>query len=159
MAGDIPETRKVPLAQLASDVLGRGGTFTFVATGGSMWPHIRDGDLVTVQPPGSGERFPVGRVILYHTPAGKVSVHRVIGGACGVIAVRGDSQAGRPERVRPDDILGIAILRERKGRTVNLTGRYRNLEAVLIARGGAPRIYATRLIRRLFRAVRHPAVS
>lgn len=154
MTDSTPDIRELPIAELATDVLRQGGVFTFIATGGSMWPHLRAGDLITVRPIDANEPLRVGSVVFYLTPAGKASLHRVVSVSQGILAVRGDSQTGSPEQVKRGDVMGKAVIRQRDGRTVDLTGRRRSVEAMLIARGGTPRVYALRFLRRLAHSLR-----
>jgi hypothetical protein len=143
-------SRTVPIGEIAPEVLRKGGSISFIATGGSMWPHIRHGDyLVTVPLP--PDAFPgTGWVIVYLTAGDRLAVHRVVGkGADGCLLVRGDAHAGTPEPVPRDSVLGRVVSRKRRGRKVDLTTPLRNLEGRLIARSGSARILLERTLRAL----------
>jgi hypothetical protein len=64
-------------ADLASFHLDAGQTVRFQASGQSMWPFIRDGDVVTVAPLGSAEAR-LGELIFYRAPGGGLRLHRLI---------------------------------------------------------------------------------
>jgi hypothetical protein len=113
-----------------------------------MWPHIRDGDIITARPLAPGEQAGVGCPVVYLTVGGKVSVHRVVGVHGDLLSVRGDSQDSPPELIRREDVLGLVVLRQRGDATVDLTGSWRSREAALIARGGLVRVHLTRFLRR-----------
>lgn len=154
-----PEQKTVSITELAPEVLRRGGTITFVATGGSMWPHIREGDVITAQPLTAGENPSVGCPVVYLTSGDRISVHRVVGVDGDALSVRGDAQTGAPERVRRDDVLGRVTLRQRGCRLVDLTTRIRTAESQLIAHGGSVRVHVTLLLRRAIHAFRRRSAS
>jgi len=64
------------LADLAAEILERGGCLSFWATGSSMRPTLRDGDLLTAVPAELSSIRP-GDVLLYRAPDGRGAVHRV----------------------------------------------------------------------------------
>jgi GNAT superfamily N-acetyltransferase len=64
------------LTELAAEILECGGRLSFRATGSSMWPTLRDGDLLTAVPAESRSIRP-GDVLLYRAPDGRAAVHRV----------------------------------------------------------------------------------
>jgi len=116
----------------------RGGeSVRFRATGRSMSPAIRDGDVLDVTPVEPGAIRP-GEVILYHGPRGLLA-HRVLAPlADGSLQVRGDAIGSDLEEVAADRILG---------RVVAVNGKTAR------ARGGPVRL-ALRLISRLVRKAR-----
>jgi len=141
-------TRKVPLEKIVPGVLEHGGMISFIATGSSMWPHVRDGDLVTATPIAS-DRIPKrGWIIIFFSSGGSIAVHRVLGrNQDGTLKVRGDAITGSRERVPPESVLGRIVAIERHGRRVKLTTTVRSLEGRLIAVSGALRIGAERILR------------
>ncbi len=64
------------LADLAAEILERGGRLSFRVVGSSMQPTLRDGDLLTAVPAESSSIRP-GDVLLYRAPDGRAAVHRV----------------------------------------------------------------------------------
>ena len=112
------------LCEMAAQVLGQGSPFCFVARGDSMWPFVREGDLLTVLPLGDAPLRP-GDVILYRCEGGALLAHRIIGRSRreGVWLVRGDASRGEVERVRPDEVLGRVVSLEAEGRTRRMDTR------------------------------------
>lgn len=92
-----------------------------------MYPTIRDGEAVTVEPLKAHEAR-CGDILLYRRESGVIA-HRVVrlAGAVDdetrVLILRGDSLATCDAPVRAEQVLGRVISVERKGRKVNLTGR------------------------------------
>jgi hypothetical protein len=111
------------LLHLSEAVLGRGGSLRFEASGGSMVPFIRPGDVLGVEPVAPG-RLSVGDVALYCVPDGYPLAHRVVrppgresGGRWVLCA---DARPGEWELVRPGALLGRVVWRERRGRRQRL---------------------------------------
>jgi signal peptidase I len=65
-------------AALSADVLARKGSLPIKAHGFSMYPFIRNGDIICIQPSGINA-FRVGEVVLYHSDEEKLVAHRIIG--------------------------------------------------------------------------------
>ena len=65
------------LAELAREVLRRGQRFQFQAYDQSMWPFIRPGDRLLIEPLRSKQPR-VGEVVLYQTFHGNLIAHRVV---------------------------------------------------------------------------------
>lgn len=91
-----------------------------------MYPTIRDGEMLTVEPVNVRE-VKRGDILLYKTKH-RVIAHRLVGiegeeDAARVLILRGDSLATCDAPVRAEQVLGRVIAVERKGRRVKLTGR------------------------------------
>lgn len=155
----LPEAfHRLPLEELAPAVLRQGGALTFMATGSSMWPHIRHGDTVTAAPLKDGEAPRTGWIIIYFSFGKRIAVHRVLGRpAPGLFRVRGDARGGRPELVLRESVLGRIVSRKRRGRTVDLTGYMREVEGKAVALTGVIRIFAERSLQTLLRLARRRA--
>jgi len=79
------------LVCLIQEVLGRGGSFKFIAKGFSMAPFIRDQDEITVSPL-KGLGVGIGRVAVRINPkSGGIVVHRVIWRSKAMYIIRADN--------------------------------------------------------------------
>lgn len=111
------------LRRVSEAVLDRGGSLRFEATGGSMAPFIRPGDVLGVEPV-EPRHLTVGDVALYRAPDGRPLAHRVVrtpgreSGWRWVLCA--DAHPGQWEHVRPDALLGRVVCRERQGRRQRL---------------------------------------
>ena len=123
-----------------------GGTAVrFRATGSSMWPTIRDGDVITVAP-ARPDDVAVGDVVLYRAPRG-LTAHRVMKRLIDLplaFRVRGDAPGSQDDTVAAGEILGTVGTIERDGGpssgAVPRTGlrvlrRFRSAIARLVRRG------------------------
>jgi hypothetical protein len=100
-------------------VLGKGRPFRFKASGFSMVPFIRDGDVITILPL-SGNRPRVGEVVTcIHPETGGLVVHRVVGKKDGDYIIQGDSVSWADGLVPRTKILGCVSRVERDGKDVS----------------------------------------
>jgi hypothetical protein len=110
------------LADLVRDVLSRGLPFRFCARGGSMFPIIRDGDIISVVP--FAARPPaVGDIIAFLHPTGeRLIVHRLVGKTSTAYLLQGDNHtpAQSDGWLPMPALLGRVSHIERKGRLVRL---------------------------------------
>jgi signal peptidase I len=99
--------------ELAAEVLRASGTLHFRATGWSMLPAIRPGDLLTVERV-DGE-IGEGEVILFSRDR-RLFAHRVIAGEQNSVTTRGDTMAAPDSPVSREEVLGrvVSILRNGK---------------------------------------------
>jgi hypothetical protein len=90
---------------LVVDLLRGGRAVRMVARGGSMWPTIRDGEVVQIEPrqPRSGE-------VAAALHQGQLTIHRVIRIDENSAVLRGDA-LDRTERVSLVDLLGTVPAR------------------------------------------------
>ena len=110
-------------AQLSAELLGCGVSIRFRARGTSMAPLIREGDLVTVRPIGSGCAR-VGDVVLFRAEEGRAMVHRVIrhgaNGGLSWYTIQGD-RVDRPDGTFDDaQLCGRAVEVCRDGVRIDL---------------------------------------
>lgn len=110
--GSVQETRDISvgrdeLYELATAVLGRGASFSFVANGVSMLPFVHGGDRLTIAP-ASAEELRRGEIAFYVGEGGGLMAHRVLGRSRDGITLltRGDAVWRVPERVPPSQVLG-----------------------------------------------------
>ena len=99
--------------------LEKGSLIRFQATGWSMSPFIKDGDLLTILP--FNEKAPrIGQVVAFIQPHdGNVLVHRIISKHRQSCLIKGDNTPGRHDGLIPiENILGFVEKINRKGRDV-----------------------------------------
>ena len=107
--------------ELATQLLGAGHAMRFRARGSSMYPLVRDGDILDVWPVGSAGAD-VGDVVLYRSSGNGIVVHRVVGidgqGEKVTLLVKGDSVKTADAQVQESQVLGRAVSTERRGRRI-----------------------------------------
>lgn len=142
----IPEVEELALSgpallELLQAVLARGAPFRFRASGPSMFPFIRDGDVVTVAPL-QGTRPHWGEVVACIRPGqDRLVIHRVVGRRGNSYLVKGDAASGVDGLVQELDILGRVIRIERRGAEVRIgLGPERYVIAILVRSGLFPRV-------------------
>ena len=146
---DTGADRRVPLEEIVPEVLRRGGNISFIATGGSMWPHIRNGDMLAAVPLADDVTIRTGWVLVYETHMGRLAVHRVLGRFdTDTLKVRGDAATGVVERVPRVAVLGRIVSRKRHGRLIDMTTMPRLMEGWLVARSGVARVTIQGVARR-----------
>ena len=150
------------LEALAGEVLRAGCAVRFRARGASMWPSIRDGDVVKIQPMGS-TAIRRGDVVLYYSGQGRLVAHRVANRCtqqgCVELLMQGDALT-RPDGLVPQEqVLGRLVAIQRSGRCVRLdTPLYRALGLAWIR--VAPRgRRLLRLLRTVWRRTRLASLS
>ena len=117
------------LREFLGAVLERDVPFRFAAEGSSMYPFIKDGDVITVESlPSSSEgrqRGPrLGDIVaVCHPMTGSLVVHRAIGRRRGKVLVRGDNCTQPDGLVDLSAVLGRVSRVERGGHFVVLGGR------------------------------------
>jgi hypothetical protein len=116
------------MVSLLDGVVARGHTFRFRAGGSSMFPFIRDGDVVSIKPLDHYRVPRLGDVLAFNrnpdeASAAHLVVHRLVGrSAQGGYMLRGDHHPpGHSDgMISPVALLGIVTGVERCGRTVRL---------------------------------------
>ena len=107
------------LGELSRAVLERGVSVRFRAMGGSMYPMIENGDVLTVVPLGRRAPYP-GDVVEFMDPGhGGLRVHRVVGRRNGAYLVQGDGVPGPDGWVTRENILGRVTEITRAGRQIH----------------------------------------
>lgn len=108
------------LAELMLSVLGRGVPFRFRIKGISMFPFIKEGDLVTVH---GLKKSPLRRgdvIAFLGVRDNKVAVHRIVGKKRGCWVTKGDNNPEADGLIQKDAVLGCVRKTERRGRRVFL---------------------------------------
>lgn len=123
--------------RLSTDLLESGYGVRFRPGGFSMYPTIRDGEAVTVEPV-SAREVRRGDILLYLSER-RVIAHRVVGISEGtnakrVFTLRGDYLASCDLPVSAEQVLGRVISVERKGRWIKLGGRRAGIRSAINVR-------------------------
>jgi hypothetical protein len=132
-------------ARVIAASLRAGERVRWTVRGASMWPAIPDGSEVEVMPCAADALRP-GDIAAY-ARGDTVVVHRLLGRRDGALRFRGDSLGREDAPVRPDDVLGRAVvlrrapLRWSRPRRARLLGAARAALAWLraMAQPSAPR--------------------
>lgn len=107
------------LGILASSVLKHDVPIRMMARGFSMYPLIRDRDVITIHPPAECGPL-IGEVAAFIFPGSeKLIVHRIIGKSGSNYLFKGDNVATPDGYIPSEDILGIVTRVERKGKNVS----------------------------------------
>ncbi|MGD9015604.1 MAG: signal peptidase I [Candidatus Omnitrophota bacterium] len=110
--------------RLSKDILGRESYLRFQAQGHSMYPAIKDRDILNVERV-QANQIRIGDVIFYKTTGGHMVCHRVVNkfhqNDRPTFLAKGDSNTGKAEEVLSDEVLGRVMTIERNGRVINLT--------------------------------------
>lgn len=103
----------IDAATVIADLLARGHAVEFRARGDSMYPAIRAGDLLHVEPL-SRRGLRRGDVILTAASRG-LTAHRLVGVAGDCVLTRGDNASAHDPPLVPSRILGRVTRLERAG--------------------------------------------
>jgi signal peptidase I len=102
------------------------------ATGPSMFPIIRAGDKVLVEPK-SGAEINIGDIVLYEKD-GSYIIHRLIRKTGqSTVVTKGDNLSWSDSPIPTESILGKVVRIEGHGRRLALTGRLNRIFARVIA--------------------------
>ena len=71
------DLKQFDLASLANEMHSRGGALCFKARGSSMYPFIRDGDILAIQPVKIND-LRTGDILSFQSTAQKLVAHRLI---------------------------------------------------------------------------------
>lgn len=103
-------------ADLLTDIMRRGKPCRFTAHGFSMFPFIRDGDVVTVSPVGD-ESLKTGDIVAFsHPEDGGLVIHRIVKKGAGGYRIKGDSTFVSDGVLPAEKIIGKVVVVERRGR-------------------------------------------
>ncbi len=108
---------------ISAELFARRYRVRFRAGGRSMYPAIRDGETITVEP-APASALAVGDIAFYRTRRG-ATAHRVVatGGTGKAFLMRGDALGSEIETVEPDWILGKVVAIERGGQIIDPASR------------------------------------
>ncbi|MCX6559338.1 MAG: S24/S26 family peptidase [Candidatus Aminicenantes bacterium] len=123
------------LADLMRGILAEGRSVRFRAGGSSMRPHLRDGDIVLIGP--VARPYEIGDVAAFAgSPEGALLIHRLVGIQDAAFRFKGDSAKFFDPPVPRDDVFGIVLSVERRGRSVRSAGRKGKRLAARLSRVG-----------------------
>ena len=118
-AGAAQTLSNAAFAELMAAVLAKGVPVRFQASGISMSPFIRDGDVITVAPARAPLRL--GEVVAFTNPDGaKLTVHRIVHISRAGYLLRGDNLPEPDGYLSLPAILGRVIRVEHGGRRMPL---------------------------------------
>jgi hypothetical protein len=139
---------------LLDAVLSRGASLRFRAAGPSMYPFVRDGDIITIARLG-GRALGSGEIVAFrHPSSGRLTVHRVVERRLGGITAQGDNCPSPDGFFDARAVVGRVVRVERHGRRIaSGFGPERVLIAWLSRRGAL--IPLVTLARRVGNAMAH----
>ncbi len=106
------------LIELIESVLSKGASFRFQVKGFSMVPFIRDNDVVIISSI-CNSSIGFGQPVAFINPcSGKLTIHRAIGKNSNVYLIKGDTIFKIDGLIPKENILGVIIGIDRKGRRV-----------------------------------------
>lgn len=119
---------RIDFLLLATQILAERNVLRFRAHGGSMYPFVRDGDVLQVEPVRLSS-VRVGDVVLFQDAEDRLTVHRVIGmsrdGKGAALVTKGDSRYRPDWPVYAEQILGRLTSVSREGKTLYMSGGWR----------------------------------
>jgi hypothetical protein len=134
-AGELPLSGEA-MADLLRLVEERCTPFRFRARGHSMFPFVRDGDVLTISPIGP-ESLRCGDVVAVALPvSGRLAVHRIVSLSASSVVTRGDNVRRPDGRVPLRDVLGRVARVERRGSDVGFGGGFERGAVALLTRTG-----------------------
>ena len=130
-------SRRAASIDIAAEILSTGGGLRLRARGMSMYPFIRHGDLIEVEP-ADASAVRMGDVILSRDGHDRMVAHRVVKvrdlGHGGTLVTKGDWTIRPDETIEPGQVLGRIVAIERSGRRLTLNTRPQRLLQLLTAR-------------------------
>jgi GNAT superfamily N-acetyltransferase len=138
-----------------SDLLLRHGTFRFRVAGWSMYPALRKGDRMTVEPVRPSQ-LRIGDLIVFHL-RGRLICHRLVAleGAEPELRIitKGDATSGCDEPLQPEQVLGRVVAVTRRWPWAR-AGGWAGAQAMRIDRGRERLAYRVALGLRWFQGLR-----
>ncbi len=123
------------VAGLMAAVLEKKVPFRFTASGFSMAPFIRNGDVITLKP--LPARLCRGDVVAFIEPCcGKLMVHRIIHVSVAGYLMKGDNNSEPDGRIPPSSLIGLVVRVEHLGRLVRLGGGRERAAIAWLSRRG-----------------------
>jgi len=96
-------------------VTARGAMIRTRAWGGSMFPFIRSGDVLTIAPVGDARLRPGDVAAARVAGSGRLAVHRIVASRGPAYLFRGDNSSEADGWIPVADVLGVVVRVERRG--------------------------------------------
>ena len=127
----------IPFSGIMKAVLEKNIQFRFTASGISMSPFIRDGDVITIAPV-LASILRVGDVVAFVNPGCdmKLTVHRILKVSREGIHIKGDNNLGSDGIVSAANIIGRVVMVEHKGKKVLVGLGYERIAIAWLSRLG-----------------------
>ena len=129
--------RRAASIDIAAEVLSTGGGLRIRTRGLSMYPLIRHGDLIEVEP-ADASSVRIGDVVLSRDGHDRMIAHRVVKvhgkGHGGTLVTKGDWTFRPDDAIEPGQVLGRIVAIERAGKRITLNTRAQRLLQLLTAR-------------------------
>jgi GNAT superfamily N-acetyltransferase len=111
------DQKTLPLKDLIQAAIEKDAAFRFRARGFSMYPFIKDRDVITLEP--LHRPLKSGDVVAFRQPhADKLAVHRIVSEKGSSFLVKGDNIPEPDGLIPHEDIFAMAAAVERKGKQV-----------------------------------------
>lgn len=126
------------LLDIGEEIFEKGSKMRFMATGTSMGPFIKHGDIIEIEPVELSS-IRAGDVIFYSRPGGRAVVHRVIRTSKGengiTFLTKGDALRGFDNTVSSEQVLGRVTKVKRNGTEIKLENFGMRVIARILALG------------------------
>lgn len=125
---------KIPVSpeDVAQEVISTGHSWRVKSRGDSMYPLIKHGDTLLIEPLSASE-LNKGDIVFYRLPSGSFVAHRFIKrNPSGLLLTNGDSGRDYDEPVAAEQVFGRVAQIEHSGKALKLTGKLYNLNTRLI---------------------------
>jgi len=126
--------------ELSKEILAKDCCLRFQAKGRSMFPAIRDGDILNVEPV-NARKVRLGDVIFYRSGGRRLVAHRVIKKIFKtervILLTKGDSNKDKGQEVNSNDILGRVKVIERGRRRTDVTQGFGRLVNIFYGKASA----------------------
>jgi hypothetical protein len=141
--------------ELLKAVLEKKKKFRFMAYGSSMFPFIRDQDILTIAPLPATGLVPGDVVAFEISDHQKLIIHRIVQCGTASFILRGDNRKGSDGSIPIENILGIVTRVERNGSIISAgSGRGRGMVAFFSRHGLLQRISWVMRLPEVVRAAR-----
>jgi signal peptidase I len=134
--GKVLNTDQADLLELSRELLDRGGLLRFQAHGRSMYPFIKNGDVILVEPR-NGDSVGIGDIIFYRRQDDSLAAHRLIKITRRknrtILFTKGDSLRYTDPPVTGGQVMGRVIMIEGSGRQFKLNNWPGHVFARLVA--------------------------